>query len=240
MLQQSDIFIPSKYMDRYNKIITRAIGRPKLKGITEAHHIIPKSMGGTDDDQNIVNLTFREHYLAHLILTKCCYINNNHKNKMLQAFWFMCTRTKQVKNSRLYQNLRSKFVISITGQNSPNYGRKHSEKQKQAASIKYSGEGNPMYGKRFKQTKEWCDYQSKIKKGIPWNEKRRKALYNEEFRLRQCKTYELISPNNEIYIVNDGLDKFCKNHNLNTCRIRELCRGERILPHRGWKAKIIN
>jgi hypothetical protein len=36
----------------------------------ETHHIIPKSLGGSDDGDNLVNLTYREHFLVHWILTK--------------------------------------------------------------------------------------------------------------------------------------------------------------------------
>ena len=34
------------------------------------HHIIPKSIGGNEDNDNLIKLTHREHYLAHLLLFK--------------------------------------------------------------------------------------------------------------------------------------------------------------------------
>ena len=34
----------------------------------EKHHIIPKSEGGKDEPDNLVNLTAREHYVAHRLL----------------------------------------------------------------------------------------------------------------------------------------------------------------------------
>lgn len=36
----------------------------------ETHHKVPKSIGGTNDRNNLVNLTAREHYIAHLLLVK--------------------------------------------------------------------------------------------------------------------------------------------------------------------------
>jgi len=36
----------------------------------EKHHIIPKSEGGKDEPDNLVNLTAREHYIAHLLLAR--------------------------------------------------------------------------------------------------------------------------------------------------------------------------
>ena len=32
---------------------------------THTHHIIPKHMGGTDDPSNLIELTVRQHALAH-------------------------------------------------------------------------------------------------------------------------------------------------------------------------------
>ena len=36
--------------------------------ITHKHHIVPRHMGGTDDESNLVELTVEEHALAHLFL----------------------------------------------------------------------------------------------------------------------------------------------------------------------------
>ena len=41
-----------------------------VEGYVERHHIIPHCMGGVDDKSNIVALTAREHFLAHLLLAK--------------------------------------------------------------------------------------------------------------------------------------------------------------------------
>jgi hypothetical protein len=39
-------------------------------GLTERHHIIPKSMGGSNERLNIAVLTIREHLIAHAFLTR--------------------------------------------------------------------------------------------------------------------------------------------------------------------------
>jgi 5-methylcytosine-specific restriction endonuclease McrA len=36
----------------------------------EKHHIVPKCLGGNDDLSNLVKLTFREHLIAHRLLTR--------------------------------------------------------------------------------------------------------------------------------------------------------------------------
>lgn len=43
--------------------------KEKLKGM-ETHHILPKHAGGDDSEENLVNLTYREHTLAHRLLYK--------------------------------------------------------------------------------------------------------------------------------------------------------------------------
>ena len=50
-------------------------------GYTEKHHILPKCLGGTESQDNLVELTAREHYLAHWLLAKW------HKNYKLIFAW---------------------------------------------------------------------------------------------------------------------------------------------------------
>jgi len=61
--------LKSKYTSWYNALILRAKTR-LLCGYKERHHIIPRSIGGDDSEQNLVDLTYREHFLAHWLLTK--------------------------------------------------------------------------------------------------------------------------------------------------------------------------
>ena len=57
------------YSKHYFLLIERARNRT-LTCYKEAHHIIPKCLGGSDDDTNLVDLTAREHYIAHILLAK--------------------------------------------------------------------------------------------------------------------------------------------------------------------------
>lgn len=58
----------------YNSLIEkgkkRGLNKKVLDYYTEAHHIIPKCIGGTDEDSNLVLLTFREHIIAHMLLSR--------------------------------------------------------------------------------------------------------------------------------------------------------------------------
>ena len=56
------------YQKIYNCLIERAItdNRKKCDIVYyEQHHIIPKCLGGTDNTDNLVLLTAREHFIAH-------------------------------------------------------------------------------------------------------------------------------------------------------------------------------
>lgn len=57
------------YKKHYDLLITRGKNR-MLDGYLEKHHILPRCMGGTDDIDNLVQLTPEEHYLAHQLLVK--------------------------------------------------------------------------------------------------------------------------------------------------------------------------
>ena len=78
------------YKMHYDKLTsTRALlNRTKSNGIYyEEHHIIPKSIGGTNDKNNLVLLTFKEHFIAHLLLSKM--YDGDFKRKMYYALWRM-------------------------------------------------------------------------------------------------------------------------------------------------------
>ena len=68
-------------------MITAALSRTIIIGYTEKHHIIPKSIGGTDTPDNLVTLTAREHFIAHRLLAKIT--EGDAKGKMLHAVWMM-------------------------------------------------------------------------------------------------------------------------------------------------------
>lgn len=60
----------AEYEKIYDKLMERGRSRKYQRGQHERHHIIPKSLGGLNLKQNITCLTYREHFLAHWLLTK--------------------------------------------------------------------------------------------------------------------------------------------------------------------------
>jgi hypothetical protein len=75
------------YKKHYDALIFKSKNRDwKILPYYERHHIIPKSEGGLDTDENIVRLTAREHFLAHWLLYR---IDSSIKSRTF-CFWRMC------------------------------------------------------------------------------------------------------------------------------------------------------
>jgi hypothetical protein len=94
-------FVPSEsrraeYQRTYDRLMGRAKGRVKVKGEHENHHIVPKSLGGSNEKSNIVALTYREHFLAHWLLTK--FTEGKARISMLKALSEMRRAGRNNKN----------------------------------------------------------------------------------------------------------------------------------------------
>jgi hypothetical protein len=74
---------------RYNKFIESRKDRTiNDNDLVEKHHIIPRSLGGEDLSENIIVLTLREHFIAHLLLWK------GYGGAMATAFFMMAHFSK--------------------------------------------------------------------------------------------------------------------------------------------------
>jgi hypothetical protein len=104
------------YIKSYNNIIISAKHRSLPKGgdiVLERHHILPKSCGGNNRKDNLVNLTLREHYISHLLLERI-YRETEHHKKMLRAVFMMgCYGNK---NSRLYKSAKEAHIKNLRTQ----------------------------------------------------------------------------------------------------------------------------
>lgn len=95
------------YQKIYNQLIERAQNRT-LEGYKEKHHILPKCLGGSNDKENLVELTAREHFLCHMLLCEI-YPKNV---KLYQALWLMSTNKNKTEgkrykvSSRVYERIK--------------------------------------------------------------------------------------------------------------------------------------
>ena len=81
----------NRYQRWHDQIIGRAFAR-RLNCYSEWHHILPRSLGGSDNSFNLVQLTYREHFLVHWLLTKIHNVGVG-KKPMLWALWCMGAMT---------------------------------------------------------------------------------------------------------------------------------------------------
>ena len=58
------------YYRIYGDFIRDRMGKPPPGGYTELHHIYPRCLGGSDEPNNIIQLTPEDHFRAHLLLAK--------------------------------------------------------------------------------------------------------------------------------------------------------------------------
>jgi hypothetical protein len=84
-------FIQNKYTKWYFSIIDSA-QLSNISGYTERHHIIPKSIGGSNDKTNIVKLTPKQHFICHRLLVKMT--EGKTRQKMVYAFWIMSNKKR--------------------------------------------------------------------------------------------------------------------------------------------------
>ena len=98
------------YRYQYDKLVSRGLSRSKPSEYCEEHHILPSALGGGDNKENLVWLTSREHYVAHIFLAKL------HGGKMWAALRWMSDQRKRT-NSRIYSaaKINSLGVLSEAG-----------------------------------------------------------------------------------------------------------------------------
>lgn len=81
------IFILNRYTRLYYSIISNAKQRILPQEIyKEEHHIIPESLGGSNNLDNLVSLTYKEHRVCHKLLVKMT--TGADKGKMAYALLF--------------------------------------------------------------------------------------------------------------------------------------------------------
>lgn len=97
------------YQRIYENLISTRKNRVSEDAIYyERHHIIMRSMGGSNDPENIVKLTAREHFLAHWLLWRI------HRNReAAYAFKLMCeiVANKKCFSSVAYSEIKKELSV---------------------------------------------------------------------------------------------------------------------------------
>lgn len=170
-------FVKETYEEFINNIIAIRGRHGCVEEYYETHHIIPRCMGGSDDEDNLIDLYAREHFQAHRLLA----LENPHNKSLIYAWWMMSHKTSREYQERYevtpeeYEESKKSFVemqrqqkaseetrrkisenhIDVSGENNPFYGKRHSEETRkkigEARKGKYTGINNPNYGKSWSE-----------------------------------------------------------------------------------------
>jgi hypothetical protein len=123
--------IANKYAKWYYAIIDKALSEKRKKFRSdihyERHHIVPTSLGGSNDISNKVWLTPKEHFICHTLLVKC----TTGKDKMRMACAWHRMATAKRYTSKQYEVLRKQHALIMSGENNPFFGKSHSEETKE-------------------------------------------------------------------------------------------------------------
>ena len=115
---------------RYLRLIEYAKANP-AQGRVERHHIVPRSMGGSNHKDNLIALSLRMHFIAHWLLWKA-YRNA----KMANAFWTMACCNGNKLNSKTYAQVRDVSARQIA---ESKRGKTTSDRQKAVVSAMMRG-----------------------------------------------------------------------------------------------------
>ena len=253
---------PTIAKSQYDHLISfassRGLNKSSLPFYTEEHHVVPKCMLGTDEKNNLVLLTYREHILAHLLL----YAIYPDIKGLFLSFCFLievkdrrnCFDTEIKVDLLVLEELKTGKSQLMRGDKNPmknpevakkvsNFkkfqepffkGKHHSEQTKQilrekTLSLNWKGENHPMYGK--KHTDETRKKISDKLKG------ELHPLYGKH--LKETTKAKLSEKHKEAVISPEGIEypsirDAAKALNLHRCTLSKWINK---MPEKGWKKK---
>lgn len=148
------------YQLHYDSLIEsrRSLGRDKTNGYFESHHIVPRCLGGLDNAENLILLTAKEHFIAHLLLTKIYPENTS----LGYAFFRMATPAPNHSRQKSISYEKRRFLASKLSKKmwedekfrekmklSKQYMQ--TEEYRSVMSAATSGEKNGMFGKNHSE-----------------------------------------------------------------------------------------
>lgn len=119
----------------YKKYYYLIIDKRKMSGTPtgyyERHHIIPRCLGGSDEQDNIVNLTAKEHFICHLLLAKMYQPKTHEWYKMNHALMMMFSASDN--QTRFTSNMFARYRANFS----------------EVMRFSQSAEKNSQYGTRW-------------------------------------------------------------------------------------------
>ena len=222
-----NMFTINKYHSTYFKIIQKAQQRTFDKNVkSEVHHIIPRSLGGSNDQSNLVRLTLKEHWICHRLLVKML-TDPKHLRKMYNALYMMAVKDYRTVNGRIYQTIKENIVPWNKGRKG-HKGLACAPETKQMLSQMWKGKERPQQHKDAMK-KGW----EKLKNDgySPWN----KGLTGIH---RSGKPVIIVSPDGIEYKY-DRLKDGCRELGLTYTYMSSVNSGKKS-DWKGWTVKSLN
>lgn len=157
------LFTENKYKRWYFQIIETAKLRVNDTYV-EKHHIIPKSLGGSNSIKNLVKLTPKEHYICHKLLPRM--LIGEPRKKMIYALYCIThVQNKRqvlryIPSAKIYNQIKEEWKKSIEGRTAHNKGKPMSKEQKEKLRI-------ANIGKTYIRNDKYREKMSSAKKGKP-------------------------------------------------------------------------
>lgn len=138
------------YSRLYQKLMIAAQLRNRPTGYCERHHIVPKSLGGLNNKENLVFLTPKEHFVAHHLLWKI------HRNKQMARAFTLLSRNLNKVTSKDYENAKLLYASSMRGDNNPAKLPDVKAKITKNHSRFYLNKCRPEHSEFLKSIKKWA------------------------------------------------------------------------------------
>ena len=132
--------IKNKYYFRYLKLAKKILEENRIYDTKhhENHHILPESFGGS----KYIAYTFREHYIAHLLLTKFTIGEDRRKMTFAVHTFFHFDRNRKLnirQSSYMYQSHKRKYIEECKTRTGAKNGN-HDKKEYKFKNIKNNDE----------------------------------------------------------------------------------------------------
>lgn len=99
-----------RYALHYDALIRRAQARGGMADVyMERHHIVPRALGGGNQKSNLVSLTAREHFVAHLLLARIYGGSMWHAVNLMASVAGMSSRMRAIARREHAARLSERF-----------------------------------------------------------------------------------------------------------------------------------
>lgn len=136
----------------YEKLIRRAQERSVVDGYSECHHIIPKAHGGTNNPDNLVQLTAREHFVAHWLLWRI------HRDRATALSFRLLCDTVGKPRGRSYAAAKAMYANAMLGD--ANVAKRQEVREKISAALRashpYTGTKRPYHAELLRNRGHWA------------------------------------------------------------------------------------